>query len=142
MYQLFYRESKENETDTLLRLMNYYQVPYMAVLIRCYELGLPESNRMPKELLEIDRTFVQNRFMELWLDNSILFATKKDDFTRLKALVEHLGKEYIRDSYINERTLEKVLQNMQTLYAEIKEGDLWQHIIPMFCTIGMRWNLM
>ena len=42
MYGLFKKESEGNEQDTIIRLMNYYQVPYMAVLIRCYELDLPE----------------------------------------------------------------------------------------------------
>ena len=40
MYTKFKDESKNDEKDTVIRLMNYYQVPYMAVLIRCYELGL------------------------------------------------------------------------------------------------------
>jgi hypothetical protein len=122
MYGLFKKESEGNEQDTMIRLMNYYQVPYMAVLIRCYELDLPESNRISEELLNVDRTFVRRRFHDLWLDDSILCASEKDDFPQLEALVKHIGEEYIQDSYLNERTLKKVLQNMQTLYSEIK-GD-------------------
>jgi Zn-dependent peptidase ImmA (M78 family) len=122
MYGLFKKESEGNEQDTMIRLMNYYQVPYMAVLIRCYELNLPESNRISEELLNVDRTFIRNRFVELWLDDTILCASKKDDFPQLKSLVERLGKEYIQDDYLNERTLKKVMQNMQTLYSAIK-GD-------------------
>lgn len=34
--------------------MNYYQAPYMSVLIRCYERGLPESGIVPAELLNLD----------------------------------------------------------------------------------------
>jgi Zn-dependent peptidase ImmA (M78 family) len=120
MYRLFKEESKENVQDIIIRLMNYYQVPYMAVLIRCYELGLIESNNVPQELLSVDKTFINNRFIELWLDDSILSATKKDDFPNLEVLVERLGKEYIQDSYINERTLKKVMKNIRTLYSEIK----------------------
>jgi Zn-dependent peptidase ImmA (M78 family) len=122
MYGLFKKESEGNEQDTMIRLMNYYQVPYMAVLIRCYELDLPESNSIAEELLNVDRTFVRNRFIDLWLDDAILCASKKDDFPQLEALVERFGKECIQDSYLNERTLKKVMQNMQTLYSEIK-GD-------------------
>jgi hypothetical protein len=40
----------------------------------------------------------------------------------MEALVERFGKECIQDSYLNERTLKKVMKNMQTLYSEIK-GD-------------------
>ena len=122
MYGLFKKESEGNEQDTIIRLMNYYQVPYMAVLIRCYELDLPDSNTISEELLNVDGAFVRNRFIELWLDESILSASKKDDFPQLEVLVERFGKECIQDSYLNERTLKKVMQNMRTLYSEIK-GD-------------------
>lgn len=122
MYKLFKEESKGNEQDTIIRLMSYYQVPYMAVLIRCYELNLPESNRLSEELLGVDREFIRNRFIELWLDESILDATKKDDFQHLEVVVRRFGKECIEDAYLNERTLKKVLQNIRTLYSEIKEA--------------------
>lgn len=122
MYGLFKMESKGNERDTIIRLMNYYQVPYMAALIRCYELDLPDSNMISEELLNIDGVFVKNRFVELWLDESILCASKKDDFLQLEVLVKRFGEDYIQGSYLNERTLKKVMQNMRTLYSEIK-GD-------------------
>lgn len=120
MYHKFRDESEGNEKDTMVRLMNYYQVPYMAVLIRCYELGLPDHSSVSEELLNVERDSIRERFIDLWLDDSILTATKKDDFAHLKAVVTRLGKEYIQDSYLNERTLKKVLQNIQVLYEEIK----------------------
>lgn len=120
MYHKFKKESEGDERDTMIRLMNYYQAPYMAVLIRCYELGLPEADRISEELLNADRNRIRERFMELWLDDSILDATKKDDYMHLEAVVIRFGNECIRDSYLNERTLKKVVQNMQTLHFEIK----------------------
>lgn len=122
MYNKFKIESAGNEKDTIFRLMNYYQVPYMAVLIRCYELGLPGKNNIPEELLNVDHAVMRDRFVELWLDDSILTATKKDDYIHLEAVIERFGKECIKDSYLNERTLRKVLHNMRVLYMEIKEG--------------------
>lgn len=120
MYEFFRKESEGNEWDTILRLMNYYQMPYMAVLIRCYELGLPESNYVPEAFLQVEREVVRRRFMELWLDETVLQADRKDDFPRLERMVEEHGREYIRDSYINERTLSIVLRNMKALYREIR----------------------
>ena len=58
----------------------------------------------------------------MWLDDSILEATKKDDYVHLEEMVAYFGEEYIKDSYLNERTLKKVMQNMRPLYFEIK-GD-------------------
>ena len=120
MYAKFKDESESDERDTIIRLMNYYQAPYMAVLIRCYELGLPDTDSISEELLNIDQDDIRQRFSELWLDDSILDATEKDDYIHMEALVKRLGNEYIRDSYLNERTLQKVLQNMRTLYSDIK----------------------
>lgn len=120
MYNKFKKESEDNEKDTIFRLMNYYQAPYMAVFIRCHELGLPDAGSISEELLNIDRDHVRERFVDLWLDDSILEATKKDDYIHLEALVSRYGNECIKDSYLNERTLRKVLQNMQALYSEIK----------------------
>lgn len=120
MYSKFKKESAGKEKDTILRLMSYYQAPYMAVLIRCCELGLPDFDTISEELLNTDRDSIRQKFIDLWLDDSILNATKKDDYLHLRTIIAHLGNEYIQDSYLNERTLKKVLQNMQTLYSEIK----------------------
>ena len=120
MYHKFKEESEDNEEDIIIQLMNYYRAPYMAVLIRCYELRLSDTDGTLGELLNVDRDRVRERFIDLWLDDSILDATKKDDYIHLEAVVERFGKEYIEESYLNERTLKKVLQNMQALYSEIK----------------------
>lgn len=120
MYAKFKEESENDEKDTMIRLMNYYQAPYMAVLIRCYELGLPDTDSISEGLLNIEQAAIRERFNELWLDDSVLNATKKDDYNHIEAVVKRFGSEYIRDSYLNKRTLEKVLQNMRTLYSDIK----------------------
>ena len=120
MYNKFREESAHSLKDTIFRLMNYYQAPYMAVLIRCLELGLPDTERISDELLNTDREWIRDCFIKLWLDCSILEATKKDDYFRLEALVEHVGTECVKDSYLSERSLGKVLQNMKKLYSELK----------------------
>lgn len=120
MYRRFKDESSGNEFDTIIRLMAYYQVPYMAILIRCYELGLTETTSISDELFNATREEIQKKFDELWLDESILLASNKDDYVHIESLVEKIGEEYIEGSYINERTLRKVLQNMKKLYSKIK----------------------
>ena len=120
MYNKFKIESSGNELDTIIRLMNYYQVPYMAALIRCYELDLPEANSISEELLSVSRAVVRDKFIELWLDDSILDATRKDDYEHIEDVVKKFGAECINDSYMSEQTLAKVLQNMRALYSEIR----------------------
>lgn len=119
MYLKFRDESKGNEVNTIIRLMSYYQVPYMAVLIRCFELNLI-TNIVSEQLLIIDRVQIKQKLAELWLDEGIMDASNKDDYFHIEMIVERLGREYIGDNYINARTLEKVLCNMRELYRKIK----------------------
>ncbi len=120
LYRKFKEESKENEVDTIIRLMAYYQVPYMAALIRCYELELLETTSNSDALLNVTRNGIKEKFDELWLDESILKATNKDDYAHLLNLVKRKGNEYVENFYINQCTLQKVLKNMDKLYAKIK----------------------
>ena len=120
MYAKFKDESKGNETDTIIRLMSYYQVPYMSVLIRCLELDLITGSALSEQILGADRTEIKQRLADLWIDESIMDASNKDDFSHLEILVERVGREYIEDEYMNERTLTKVLHNMRELYLKIK----------------------
>lgn len=120
MYAKFKEESNGNELETIIRLMSYYQVPYMAVLIRCVELSLPDGAAVSGQLLNINRDQIKEKLHELWLDESIMDSSNKDDYSHVETIVERLGREYIGDEYINERTLEKVLHNMRELYKKIK----------------------
>lgn len=100
--------------------MSYYQVPYMAVLIRCLELGLIKGNAELDVLFSIDRAGVKQQLTELWLDESIMEPSLRDDYIHIEALVGRFGREFIEDKYINERTVCKALKNMRELYAKIK----------------------
>lgn len=120
MYAKFKDDSGENETDTIIRLMSYYQVPYMAVLIRCLELSLLTENTLPNSLFYFDRIQIKQKMAELWLDEDIMEATNRDDYSHIEAIVERMGRDYIGEGYINERTLKKVLHNMRELYTKIK----------------------
>ena len=120
MYHKFKAEANGDELETVIQLMNYYEVPYMAALIRCYELGLPGTATVSEELLKVDRDTIREKFVKLWLDYRILEATKKDDYPNLEKLVHWFGAEYMKDSYLNQRTVTKVLQNMRALYRDIK----------------------
>lgn len=120
MYLKFKDESYGNEVDTIIRLMSYYEVPFMAVLIRCLELKLIAGNLVSEELLAYDRAQIKQRLSDLWLDESIMTPSNKDDYSHIEVIVEQMGKKYIKDGYINARTLEKVLRNMRELNQKIK----------------------
>lgn len=120
MYLKFKEESYGDEFETIIRLMSYYQVPYMATLIRCLELELIEGNLISEQLFICDRVQVKKKLLELWLDESIMDASNRDDYYHIEVIVEKLGRKYIGDEYINERTLNMVIHNMRELYTKIK----------------------
>lgn len=120
MYQKFKNESEENEMDIIIKLMAYYRVPFMAVLIRCMELGLISGNSVSEDLLKSDKKQIRQRLIDLWLDENILNPSGQDDYLQIETLVKKTGEKYIKNEYINEHTMEKVLQNIRRLYKEIK----------------------
>ena len=120
MYSKFKDESCGNEVNTIIQLMSYYQVPYMAVLIRCLELELIARNAISEQIFKVDRVQIRQKLADLWLDESIMDASNRDDYSHIEIIVERLGREYIEAEYMNERTLEKILYNMRELYKKIK----------------------
>ncbi|WP_406039977.1 ImmA/IrrE family metallo-endopeptidase [Succinimonas sp.] len=113
-------ESQDDVFSILAQLVSYYQVPYMAVLIRCLELDLLPGDAITEELLSPKREAVRQKLADLWLDETIMDASLRDDYPRMESLVERLGKEYSRDGYINDRTVSKALRCMRELSSRIK----------------------
>lgn len=119
MFEKFKSES-QGLFDTICKLMNYYQTPYMATLIRCCELRLIEMKDMTSELLYVNRENVFDKFSELWLDPGILNPSLRDDFMNVKRLVKQMGEDFIEEEFLNRRTLDMVLKNMEVLSKQIR----------------------
>lgn len=121
MYERFQSEAEEKDTElsTVVKLMSYFEVPYMAALIRCYELELLESGTVLESLMGVSGEEIREEFRRLWLDESILDASKLDNYSRLEQMVSVMGAEFT-GRYVNEKTVEKVIQNMRELYKQIK----------------------
>ncbi len=120
MYRVFLEQSDNDELSTIIRLMNYYQVPYMAALIRCYELGLTQKWTQTQQLIALDKETIKEKLESLWLDSTILDASNKDDYNALEKWVQLVGAQFQQDGYLNERTLYQAVLNMRSLYKEIK----------------------
>lgn len=122
---MFYKFENETKADDsiitiLVKLMNYFEVPYMAALIRCYELKLLEAGDLLKDLLNVDKETIKEEFSRLWLEEDILQATKKDDFEKFAVVIQRKGAEYLKNGYINERAYRKALSNINSIYQQIK----------------------
>ena len=119
MFHKFAREEKA-PISVLALLMSYFEVPYMAALVRCYELKLLESGEVLSRLMHVSREDIQSEFTKLWLDERILEATKKDDYHRLERFVRYTGLMYQEEGYLNNAALDKAIGNMRKIYGKIK----------------------
>lgn len=112
-----HENKSKTELKIIVSLMNYFKAPFMAVYIRCYELGLLSST---PQYLDIEPETIKNEFEELWLDTTDLHALKIDNSEYLIKHVEDKGREYLEKEYINERTLKKALENIKILISKVK----------------------
>ncbi len=115
-----FKEESNGFIETICKLMNYYQAPYMATLIRCCELQLIEMKDMTNNLMCVDKEMVFSTFSELWLDSKILEPSLRDDFANVERLVKQMGDEFVQEDILNQRTLDKVLKNIEILSKQIK----------------------
>lgn len=123
MFYHFYAEQRKEDglLTILAKLVNYFEVPYFPLLIRCQALGLLNSADNLKQLLSVSLPQLQEEFRRLWLDESLLLPTMQDDFARLEQLVKTSGEAYVESEYLKPRTVHQVLSNMKNLYAQIRE---------------------
>lgn len=123
MFRKFSAEAGDGDSEMtpVVKLMSYFEVPYMAALIRCYELDLLKAGDVMKTLLAVTQEQIEQEFARLWLDESILNAQKRDDFAKLLLFVQSVGEDSIKKGILSERMLDRALANMKKLYREIKE---------------------
>ena len=124
MFQKFELEQGQEDTELTLiaKLMSFFQVPYMAVVIRCYELNLLTDGQVLRNLLQVEGKQIHIEFDRLWLNKSILEPTFRDNYPRLEQIVKNVGGVCEEKGILTERTVEKVLTNIQRIYQEIRGG--------------------
>lgn len=122
MFHKFKKEQneKDSEISIIAKLMSYFEVPYMAVIIRCYELGLLPDGEVLKSLMKFTSNDIESEFSRLWLDNEILKPTKRDDYDRLEQLVREIGEKCKEDQILNDKAVSKVIENIRKIYNEIR----------------------
>lgn len=121
MFQRFQNEMTDEDSDLsiVVKLMNYYEAPYMAVLIRCYELQLLKDGETLHKFLQTDGVCIEKEFDRMWLNEDLLRPSGRNDFSKLMDLVKNTGQQYQEEGIITEKKLQKVLQKMTKVYREI-----------------------
>ena len=121
MFNKFNKELKpeENVLTMVVKLMSYFQTPYMATLIRCVELGLLGGEAL-RALLGASKEDVVLEFDRLWLDTSLLKPSNNDDFKRFEDIFVESGNECVEYGFLEPKTVDKLLKSLKKSYSEIK----------------------
>ena len=120
----FLMEQSDNDTEitVFVKLMSYFEVPYMAVLIRCCELKLLPHSEIVERLLNVDKRMLEKEFTRLWLNEELLCPTFRNEYGKFRNLVVEKGIENVKCGLMSEHTTKKIIKKMDSMYHIIR-GD-------------------
>ena len=119
MYELYKADEDSIET-VIVKLMNYFNSPFVAVLIRLYELGILEKIEDIEGMLEYGNSEIQELFDSLWLDKDILKPTLKDEMGFVFEVLKNEGTDLIEKQLLSECNYSRIIENIKKLYDEIR----------------------
>ncbi|MTI67414.1 MAG: ImmA/IrrE family metallo-endopeptidase [Firmicutes bacterium] len=117
---LQYEKDSDLIEEVLIKLMNYFNAPFVAVLIRIYELKILKEIEDVKDFLEYDDKKIEKLCDDLWIDKEILEPTLKDEIQNVLELLKKEGTELIQKQLMSEYDFNNIIENIKGLYSQIK----------------------
>ena len=114
---------EDTEITLFAKLMSYFEVPYMAVLIRCYELKLLSDNNVLERLLNVDKRMLEEEFARLWLNEELLRPTFRNEYEKFRNLVVEKGIDNVKRGLMSEQTTNKIVKKMDSIYQTIRRSE-------------------
>lgn len=105
---------------TIVKLMNYFNAPFVAILLRLFELQLLENITDVKNLLSFNITQIKGFFKEQWIDKEIIIPSLKDEMEYLIETIKKEGNRLIEEELLSEINFKIILDNIRKLYLEIR----------------------
>lgn len=119
MYRKIYMESNDIK-ETIVKLTDCFGAPYVAVIIRCYELGLIIDKNKLKDLLSVTRDDLLSLYEKYWLNSNLLEPKKTDQFKNLKRYLIDKSNKYVKSGDLTYKDQEYILDNITRLYDKIR----------------------
>lgn len=121
MYEL-YKSDNDDILYIVIRLMNYFNSPYIAVLLRLFELNIfgNEELKQVRVLLDLQNNDLKRLFDKFWIDKEILTPTLKDEMNYIFDIVKKEGYNLLGKQLISEYDFKNIYTNIEKLYKEIK----------------------
>lgn len=118
-----------HELIIVFALMSYYQTTYMSVVIRCYELGIFDTQDSALMDILLSNNSEENQkklFKNIPMrkgDASIMEPTREDDFFKIYGEAEKLGKRNVIRGILTEEDLEYRLKGLENAYLYVREEE-------------------
>lgn len=115
-----YLADKEDVETIVIKMMHYFNAPYIAVLLRFYELKLYSELESFEKLLEYDIEKINELFDKEWLDKEILMPSLKDEFPLISNMLENEGNRLLEMNLLSQYKYRKLINNLSELYYKIR----------------------
>ena len=114
----YFREIYQKPQELVIRLMEYFSVPYMAILIRLVELDLLKSP-VPEEYIDVTEPEIREVFLKYSLNETLLNPSGRNDLKPLLLQVHAEGKALIADGLLSEYQLNQSMERIRTIAQKI-----------------------
>lgn len=119
MHRLY--SEKENEVLTIIfKLMNYFNAPYTAILIRLTELELLPKGVDLKNLLNFNVEFIGEELQKRWISKECLLPTRQDDSNLVIHEMKNKANELIEKDLLSQYNADKIIERTKKLLDEVK----------------------
>lgn len=119
MYRLY--TDKENDYLTIiLKLMNYFNAPYTAILIRLTELDLLPKQVDLKALLDFNINSIEEELQNRWISKECILPTGQDDSELIIYEMKNKARDLIEKELLSEYNALKIIERTKKLLAEVK----------------------
>lgn len=122
MYNL-YQSNSSNLEETILKLMNYFSSPFVAVVIRLFELELIDSMENIIGLLDIKGETLNNKLNKIGISDEILRPTLNDEMEYIFELLKIEGRKLMEADLLDEYRYYNIIERLKKFYEEIKLND-------------------
>lgn len=121
-FKKIYKIYNEDKTDLkviIFKLMNYFNAPYVAVLLRLFELKLLVDIKGMEEYLEYSECDLFNEFYKNGISDEILKPTLSNDSTFLYNKLINDSKDLINKGLLSEIKYEKIIERIKIFIKDI-----------------------
>lgn len=115
-----YKSDSEGIIKIVIRLMYYFNSPFVSVIIRLFELGILKNLEEIKDALKLKNDDIELLFEEMWIDKEILTCTRNDEMKNILSRLEYEGKELIESQLISKYDYDNIIVNIKKFYFEIR----------------------